>query len=108
MSTIAAWFAAFPKMFGIKESFVDHSADQSHPPAKRGTAFHGTQLPRPSDHPTMPSTHPEQIKHFNHIPNADREIPAKNAFRGYAEQAHNSDGGHQPAYHHRHIKGLPH
>lgn len=22
------------KMFGIKESFVDHSTDQSHPPAK--------------------------------------------------------------------------
>lgn len=108
MSTFAAWFAAFPKMFGIKESFVDQSADQSHPPAKRGTTFHGTQLPRPPDFPTMPSTPQEQIRHFNHSPNADRGRPDPFAVRSYAEQAHNSDGGYKPAYYFRHIKDVPH
>ena len=115
MSTIAAWFAAIPKKFGVKESFVDHSTDQSHPPAKRGSAFYGTQLPRPPDFPTMPSTFQEQLEHFNDTPNTDRQghgsVECQQRAPGsischYVELAYNSHGGHKPAYNSRYIEGV--
>ena len=100
----ASFFEAIPKMFGLKEGMVGHSSDQNHPPAKRGSAFHGTQLPRPVDFPTMPSTHLEDIEHHNSAVNAQRPGVAS---RNYSEQAFNSVGGHKPAYHHTHIPNLP-
>ena len=113
---IATFFSTFPKMFGIKESFVDHSTDQSYPPAKRGSAFHGTQLPRSPDFSTSPSTHLELIEHFNDRPNADRQGLSHNVCHQgtsgnischYTEQAFNSSGGHKPAYNFPHIPNLP-
>lgn len=105
--SIASFFATFPKMFGIKESFVDHSTDQSYPPAKRGSAFYGTQLPRSPDFLTSPSTHLEFIEHFNDRPNADRQGLGHIVCHHCTEEAFNSNGGYKPAYNFQHIPNLP-
>lgn len=99
-------------MFGLNKSFVDQSTDQSNPLSKQGSAFHGTQLPRPTDFPTMPSIHLEQIKHYNtninaQFPDNKSVVYNQGLVWTYSEQAFNSSGGHKPAYNHPHITGLP-